>query len=72
MTAAVLIMMHSVTEIPALRGLELQSILDLWEWKKELSLLGQIFRFLLQRTKELKSEFLKGNNNLWKAKQHFL
>ena len=56
MTAAVLIMMHSVTEIPALRDLELQSILDLWEWKKELSLLGQIFRFLLQRTKELKSE----------------
>ena len=62
MTAAVLIMMRNVTEIPALRGLELQSILDLWEWKKELSLLGQIFRFLLQWTKELKSEVLKGIN----------
>ena len=40
--------------------------------EKELSLLGQIFRFLLQRTKELKSEFLKGKNNLWKVKEHFL
>ena len=32
----------------------------------------KIFRFLLQWGKELKSEFLKRINKLWKAKEHFL